>query len=116
MHKTVATIKTPRESSSYRGARRNAARADGGIVEWSRSCLMAIAANDKAHLGARQVQANSAREAAAKAVVEAMANPRGLTGSIVGVLAMLDFYRGEKHTRPVNRIIRSLQVPVRGSK
>jgi hypothetical protein len=95
MHKTVTKGKTPRAADSYRGARRNAARAAGGLVEWSRSRMMAIAANEKAHLDARQVQANGAREAAAKATIEAMANPRGLTGSIVGISAMLGFYCGE---------------------
>lgn len=113
MHKPFPVTKTPRVAASYRGARRNAARAAGGLSEWRRTCIAAVSANEKAYLPARQVQANDAREAFSKGVIEAQANPKGLPGSVVGLSAMLDFYRSEKRTRPVNRIIRSLQGQLR---
>lgn len=113
MHKPLSTTKAPRAAASYRGARRNAARAAGGLSEWRTSCIAAVHANEKAFLDARRVQANDAREAFSKGVIEAQANPRGLPGSVVGMSAMLDFYRGEKRTRPVNRIIRALEGQLR---
>lgn len=100
-----ATMPGPRHASTYRGARRNhyvtpAARRTRfyGWNAWE-------VANAKAHLHSRAVQANSAREAAAKALV---ANRSG-DSSVTVAGAMLKFYEGEKRTRPVNRIIRDLR-------
>jgi hypothetical protein len=75
---------------------------------------MAIAANEKANLAGRQVQANGAREAGSRALIEAQSNPRGLPGHIVHASVVLEFYRAEKRTRVVNRIIAGLEKQVRG--
>lgn len=99
--------KTPRAASSYRGARRNAAKAARMLPEWR--TVIAHDANVKANLVGRQNQANAAREAAAKALV----NNREMRPDIVAGVAMLEFYRGEKRTRSISRIIRDLEVQVR---
>lgn len=108
---SLTNKKGPRAAASYRGARRNAARTSGGLAAWSKTCMMAIAANEKAHLAARQVQANGAREAAAKAAV--FAAP-GVPRHVAYASGMLGFYLGETRTRPVNRIIRELLKQVAG--
>jgi hypothetical protein len=92
-----------RSASTYRGARRNAyvSPAKGtrffGWNAWE-------SANAKADLGMRSHQANSAREAASKALVAA----GSLAGPAVVNYAFLDFYSREKRTRVVNRIISTL--------
>lgn len=100
-----------RSASTYRGARRNEARRDRGLPrqdhglrKW-REGRHAETANIHADLRARMLQANSAREAVAKAMV--LAGP--LAGPGVATHAFLTFYRGEKRTRVVNRIIRDLE-------
>jgi hypothetical protein len=111
MHAPVT--KAPRASETYRGARRNGARALRKLPEWRASAVMAIAANDRANLQARRHQANAAREAASKALIQNSVKQLGLRHEIVAASALLQFYRGEKRTRPVNRIIRELERQVR---
>lgn len=92
-----------RSASTYRGARRNSyvSAAKGtrffGWNAWE-------TANAKADLGMRGVQANNAREAAAKAMVVAGAT----RGPHTVNFAFLDFYTVQKRTRVVNRIISAL--------
>ena len=93
-----------RSASTYRGARRNAYVTPAanrtrffGWHAWE-------SANAKADLGVRGAQANSAREAASKALVAA----GSLAGPAVVNYAFLDFYLREKRTRVVNRIISTL--------
>lgn len=99
-----------RDAETYRGARRNAARAERGFPQWRMT--VAFGANKQAGLNARVAVANGAREAASKALT---AGVKGLPAYVVTAQAMLDFYRGEKRTRPVNRIIRDLERQVRAA-
>lgn len=102
-----------------RAYRRNKARADrkqarregrpGALIVWRTEGFAAIAANNAAKITERAVQANAAREAATKAI---MSNP-GVPPQRIVVHAFLDFYRGEKQTRPVRRIVRDLEQQAR---
>ena len=94
-----------RDSSSYRGARRNLARRSGFLGWWRTSATYVIAANHKARLYDRAVMTNGAREAAAKAAV---ANHNG--APLAGVIhaAYVAFYASQKRTRAVARILRDL--------
>ena len=97
-----------RAASSYRGARRNEVRLLCVLGSWRESGAYADAANTKAKLNERAVQANNAREAASVALVK-----HGVLGfhrrADVLVNAFLTFYRNEKRTRVVNRIVRDLE-------
>jgi hypothetical protein len=92
-----------RDASTYRGARRNAARKPGGLRRW-RDMGYDESANAKADLGRRGAQAKAAREAVSKALVAAGA----LAGHSVVNHAFFAFYQAEKRTRVVNRIISGL--------
>jgi hypothetical protein len=103
--------KAPRAASSYRGARRNAAKAARGLADWrDRS---AYDANMAAGIYARAAVANGAREAAAAALV----NNRFGMQEVTAAAAMLRYYctAGVKRTRPVNRIIRELSKHVQSA-
>lgn len=102
-----------RAASTYRGARRNHARANHLFADWRG--MNAIVANGNADLQARQVVANGAREAAAKALTDANVLFKGLSRNVVVASALLAYYRGIKRTRPVNRIIRDLEKQVRST-
>lgn len=106
-----------RTSLSYRGARRNAARADrkraraekrpGELLVWRRTGKYALAANEHAKINERAAMANEAREVASKALVE-----HGILGyrrrEDVVLAAFVDFYGKQKPTRNVSRIMREL--------
>lgn len=96
-----------RDSSTYRGARRNYARRHGELGTWRASAMYVTAANYAAKLYARAVQANAAREAAAKAIV---ANVTGAPLASVIQAAYAAFYAAAKRTRAVNRILRDLKA------
>lgn len=98
----------PRAATSYRGHVRNTWKAARRLPEWREQA--AAIANQNTNLAGRSAQANGAREAAAKAMAGA---EMGLPRDVVVASAMLDFYRKEKHARPVNRIIRALERQVR---
>jgi hypothetical protein len=100
----------PRKRTDYRAVRRNAAKAARKLPEWRAS--VADAANQVANLAARQSQANGAREAAAKALVDAT-HTSGTPRHVLAASAMLHFYRGEKQTRAVSRIVKELERQVR---
>lgn len=102
-------MKTPRAAETYRGYRRNnyiSLRAGFTRFDGWRAW---VPANQKANIVERQTQANRAREAAAKALV---GNKEMLPASVV-VHAYLDFYRREKPSRVVSRIIRGLEQQAR---
>jgi hypothetical protein len=99
----------PRPAASYRAARRNSVKAARMLPHWR--LVVAEDANKSANLYGRAVTANGAREAAAKALV---GNRAGIP-ALVTADAMLTFYRGEKQTRVVRRIIRDLEVQVRSA-
>lgn len=111
MHAPVKT-KGPRAATSYRGHVRNTWKAARRLPEWREKA--AAIANQNANLAGRKAQANGAREAAAKAILANNASHFGLPRRVVVDSAMLEFYRGKKLTRPVNRIIRDLERQVRG--
>lgn len=94
---------TPRHPDTYRAQRRNAIKKARMLPQWR--AVIAFEANKAANLHGRAVQANAAREAAAKALI---GNRQGRP-DIVAAESMLIFYRGEPRTRVVNRIIRSLE-------
>jgi hypothetical protein len=100
----------PRPRTDYRAVRRNAAKAARKLPEWRES--VSDAANERAGLAARQNQANGAREAAAKALVDAT-HTSGTPRHVLAASAMLAFYRTEKQTRAVSRIVRELERQVR---
>lgn len=95
-----------RAASSYRGARRNYARDNRALGDWRRSSHHVVAANFAAKLYDRSVMANAAREAASKAVVEATGNGHPVAGAAQA--AFLAFYKAQKRTRVVGRILRDL--------
>lgn len=97
-------MRVPRKAETYRAARRNEARRAGKLAEWRETAY--AQANTTAKLVERAGQANAAREAAVKAIVAA--GPLGRIEAIAND-AMLTFYRGEKPTRVVNRIVRTLK-------
>lgn len=101
--------KGPRQADSYRAQRRNSWKAARQLPEWRNQA--AAIANYKAGLAERQVVANGAREAAAKASVAVLV--RGERRDVVIADAMLQHYYACKRTRPVNRIIRQLEKQVR---
>lgn len=103
----------PRAAETYRGHVRNTWKAARRLPEWRES--VADAANTKANLEGRANQANAAREAAAKALVDAT-HTSGVPRHTLAASAMLDFYRGEKQTRPVGRIVRELERQCRGAR
>lgn len=103
----------PRPRTDYRAVRRNAAKAARKLPEWRES--VADAANEKAGLEGRANQANAAREAAAKALVDAT-HTSGVPRHALAASAMLAFYRQEKQTRPVGRIVRELERQVRSAR
>lgn len=109
MRDETRTTKNPRARSTYRAARRNAAKAARKLPEWREA--IAHEANVRANLHGRYNQANGAREAAAKALI----GNRAGRPDIVAAEAMLAFYRGERRTRTINRIIRDLEVQVRSA-
>ncbi len=96
-----------RSADTYRGALRNAARSARRLPEWRET--VAQGANMEANIVGRANQANAAREAAAKALV---GNISGAPRQSVIANAMLEFYRGEKRTRVVSRIVRDLERQV----
>lgn len=112
MHEPIATAtkstKGPRAADSYRGHVRNTWKAARRLPKWREKA--AAIANQNANLAGREVQANGAREAAAKAIQQEAGLPR----HVVVASAMLKFYRAEKYTRPVARIVRDLERQVRG--
>lgn len=97
-----------RSIMTYRAFRRNAARKARQLDEWRESAV--DQANATARLGARTAQANAAREAAAKAIGDP--NNSYLPRDHVASRAMLEFYRGEKQTRAISRIVRDLERAV----
>lgn len=102
-----------RDASTYRGARRNSyvspAAGHGRFFGWNAW----REANKKANLYERIQMTNSAREAAAKALV----NNQAMRPDIVAGKALLHFYLTEvKRTRSISRIIRELQERVRAVK
>ena len=98
--------KCPRPGASYRASRRNHVKAHRQLPAWRQ--FTAAHANQVADIAGRQVVANGAREAASKAIVEANAHTTGLPQNVVALGALVDFYRDQKHTRPVRRILREL--------
>lgn len=99
-----------RKASTYRGARRNAARAQGGgLQKWRMFGENADAANQKAKIGERQVMANQANKAVSLALVEA--GP--LAGFSVANATYLKFYRAQPQSRVVHRIIKGLTANAR---
>lgn len=100
-----------RHASTYRGARRNAARGaspfESVTLRGWRKGSYAADANEKAKLNERAVQADNASKAASKALVEA-----GILGfkrrADVVLSAFIAFYQTEKPTRSVSRIMREL--------
>lgn len=110
MHAPVKTT-GPRAATSYRGHVRNTWKAARRLPEWRER--VATIANQNANLSGREAQANSAREAAAKAL-HVHGAEAGLPRHVVVASAMLSFYRKEKQTRPMARIIRDLERQVRG--
>lgn len=100
---TAPTSKGPRPAVSYRGARRNATKAARMLPVWR--ATVSDEAEVRAHISARAVQANNAREAAAKALI----NNRAGRPDLVMATAYLEFYRGEKQSRVVSRIVRDLE-------
>lgn len=107
---TPSSTKGPRSASTYRGARRNAARAERLLPRWRAESPYAIAANNRAKIGIRAQLADLARKAAAKALV---GNSAGIP-SVVTAESYLAFYRKiENPTRAVSRIIRELQSDLR---
>lgn len=102
----------PRARTEYRAARRNAAKAARMLPQWRES--VADAANQHANLPNRINQANAAREAASKALVDAT-HLSGVPRHTLALVAMLDFYCGENQTRAVSRIVRDLQRQVRSA-
>lgn len=93
-----------RSALTYRCFRRNAARNARQLDEWRESA--AAQANQTARLPARAMQANAAREAAARAMNDPVL--KHLPRDQVATEAMREFYRGEKQTRAITRIIREL--------
>jgi hypothetical protein len=95
-----------RSASTYRGARRNAARAQGGgLLKWRVWGSYAETANETAKLNERATMALEAR----KHVSIAQVNAGVLAGPAVAAFAFLDFYRAlPKRSRVVNRIINGL--------
>lgn len=108
-----------RKADSYRGARRNKARADrkiaraenrpGDLVVWRRTSVYANRANVEAKLNERHDMANRARQF----VGIAMAKAGPLAIPSMAVAAFFDFYRAQPRSRVVNRIVRELhrQMP-----
>lgn len=115
MHDLAATTtkKGPRKAESYRGHVRNTWKAARRLPEWREKA--AAIANQNANLSGRAAQANMAREAATKALIDDNVRQTGLRRDVLATSAMLGFYLGEKRTRPVNRIIRELEKQVRGA-
>lgn len=97
-------MRQPRKAETYRAFRRNEARRAGKLAEWRETAY--AQANSEAKLVDRAAQANAAREVAVKAIVAA--GPLGRIDAVAND-AMLKFYRGEKPTRVVNRIVRTLK-------
>jgi hypothetical protein len=105
-----------RSASSYRGARRNEHHRRASLLKGSERKtflsdereVRANQANAVAHLGQRTMQARAAREAAARALAGDQHSPP----ANVMNHALLDFYRGQKPTRPVTRIVRQLERAV----
>jgi hypothetical protein len=111
---TATTVKKgPRAAETYRGHVRNTWKAARRLPEWREKA--AAIANQNANLAGRAAQANAAREAAAAALVQENVRQTGLGRDVLATSAMLAFYRGEKRTRPVNRIIRELKRQVRSA-
>lgn len=101
----------PRKAATYRAARRNHVKSHGMLPMWRQ--FTAAHANERAGLKARAVVANGAREAASKALVDSMLRDTGARRDVIVATAMLDHYRQQKRTRPVNRIIRELERQIR---
>ncbi len=106
----IAKGKGPRPAASYRAARRNHVKAHRQLPAWRR--FTAAHANNVADIAGRQVVANGAREAASKAIVEANAHT-SLPQHVVALGAVVDYYREQKQTRPVRRILRELGGQIR---
>lgn len=96
-----------RRSETYRGAKRNMARRAGLLGDWRKTGTYVDAANAKAKLGERVEMANKAREAAAKAVVDA-----GYIGwkrqADVALAALITVYGSVGGGRSMSRIKRDL--------
>lgn len=107
----VAKSSGPRPASSYRAARRNHVKAARGLQAWRE--YTAVYANQAANIHGRHATANGAREVAAKALVDAAVKFPGLRHDVVVASAQLAYYREQKQTRPVRRIIRALERQVR---
>jgi hypothetical protein len=103
----------PRPASSYRAARRNLVKSHRALPHWRN--ITAAHANNEAKIGERAAMANGAREAAAKAIADEAIRETGLRPQTIGAAAMLQFYREQPRTRPVNRIIRDLERQIRAA-
>lgn len=103
--------KGPRPASSYRAHRRNHVKAHRQLPAWRQ--FTAGFANQRAKIAERAVVANGAREAAAKAIVEANAHMAGLPQKVIALAAMGQYYESVERTRPVQRILRELRAQIR---
>lgn len=96
-----------RASSTYRAARRNAARClDGGLQHWQRSGYHAGRANGVAKLAERRKQCEAATLEAVKAALNA--EKTGVVGRAAMVQALREYWSTHKRTRVVARILREL--------
>lgn len=95
-----------RQSSTYRGARRNRARAGRTLGVWRRGGANVVAANYEAKLYARSIVANAAREAVAKAIAHARTTGAAIEAAVHA--AYVAFYAGQPRSRVVSRILRQL--------
>lgn len=99
-----------RASDTYRAARRNAARRlDRGIAHWRQSHFHARRANAIAKLPDRQKQCAEANSLALQAAfAENVLQTGGLPRAIVVDNALREFWRKQKPSRVVSRILRQL--------
>lgn len=91
-----------RLANSYRGARRNEARDQGGLADWRVSDRFAIAANGRANIAERRKLCGEA----VKAVAAVMAVARGASASQMAISTLRTFWRqhawrgcGRAHSR-----------------
>lgn len=110
----LVPAKGPRPRTDYRAVRRNAAKTARMLLEWRET--VAEAANIKANIHIRADQANGAREAAAKALAIDNVMHMGLRRDVMVAFAMLKFYRAERRTRSITRIIRGLEKHVQDAR
>ena len=94
-----------RKADTYRAAIRNAIRAQGRLREWRVSLHFWSRANIKARLEERAHVCQQAREFVARVVAGSLTTPPGDP-----ILALRRFWSGQKRTRVVNRILRTLTI------